>query len=81
LKPWAEADDHKALTEAMQTPDAAGPATANRGADASAQRRDQPSESALRLKARRQALLLIGASSLFMLALLIGAWLFVHSLL
>lgn len=65
----------------MQTPDSAGPATGNRGADVHAQRRSQPSESTLRLKARRQALLLMGASSLFMLALLIGAWLFVHSLL
>jgi len=80
LKPWAETDDHKALTAAMQTRDS-GPATASRGADVHAQRRDQPSESALRLKARRQALLLMGASSLFMLALLIGAWLLVHSLL
>lgn len=78
----------------MQMPDSARQATETTGAhmsvvgDCSASesgtrvpRNDQAAEANLQRKARRQGLLLMGASSLFALALATGVWWLVHQLL
>jgi hypothetical protein len=77
----------------MQTPDSAHQPTAKTGgepcvagdlsarqSEARAMSANQVTESVLRQKARRLALLLMGASILFALTFTAGAWLFIRHL-